>query len=149
MPKAPKICGTQDCINLVRGGTYCPEHAKQKQERWGTDRTAQAGHKARRARILKRDPHCMLRLTGCTGTSTVCDHIVPLAVLAPGIGDHDANCRGVCSPCDKKITSKQAHWIAGHNVQRPWTDKQIIVAHNESPPIAIAQAAAARTIWIA
>ena len=144
MPKAPAMCRTPNCINIVRNAAHCPEH-QQRQQRWGTDRTAQAGHKARRARILKLYPQCMLRLPGCTGISTVCDHIVPLAALAEGIGDHDANCRGVCGNCDKKITSRQAHFLAGHNVERPWTDAQLALAHSTPPTKPVG---APRTIWI-
>ncbi len=49
----------------------------------GTNRTATTAHKARRLRILRRDPMCQLGYAGCTGTSIICDHVIPLAAPTP------------------------------------------------------------------
>lgn len=55
-----------------------------------------------RARILRRDPTCQLRLDGCTNTSTEVDHI-------GSADDHREHMlRGVCHPCHAKRTQDQA-----------------------------------------
>lgn len=54
-----------------------------------------------RARILRRDPDCTLRINCCGAPSTEVDHIG-----APG--DHgDENLRGVCRSCHATRTGQQ------------------------------------------
>jgi 5-methylcytosine-specific restriction enzyme A len=119
-PRAPKICNEPGCTTLVAGESRCAKHYSRNKwgHKTGTNRTAKTGHKQRRERILRRDPLCQLGYAGiCTGISTVCDHIVPLAA---GGADSDANCQGVCEPCSNRKTSLEGHYIAGHNVPCPW-----------------------------
>jgi 5-methylcytosine-specific restriction protein A len=120
--RAPKICSEPGCLALVHdGGSRCPDDrsriGKWRKGKIGTNRTGTAAHKARRERILKRDPWCMLKLPGCQSVSTVCDHIIPLAA---GGADEDWNCQGVCQNCSDKKTSAEGHYLAGHDVPCPW-----------------------------
>lgn len=81
-------------------------------------RTSSPAHRARRARVLARDGHaCQLRLPGCAGHATVCDHVVNLAA---GGTDSDDNCQAVCGPCHKQKVNLEA--IAGrarYSAKRP------------------------------
>lgn len=120
-PRAARLCGHPECVALVYGtDRRCAEHRRE--GRWptktGTNRTVTNEHKQRRLRVLARDPLCQLRYEGvCTGISTVCDHIVPLAA---GGADTDDGCQGVCEPCGNVKTSREAHFLAGHDVPCPW-----------------------------
>jgi 5-methylcytosine-specific restriction enzyme A len=116
--RAPKSCSQEGCSTLTYdGASRCPEHHR-RNGKWGpkvgTNRTATTAHKARRLRILRRDPMCQSGYAGCTGTSTICDHVIPLAAGGP---DTDSNCQGVCRSCSDKKTSKEGHYLAGHNVE--------------------------------
>ena len=116
MARAPKLCGHVGCIQLVRGQTYCAEHARQRGwQRGGVTRTDTAAHRNRRLRVLARDNHqCQLRYDGiCTHTATVCDHIVP---LAEGGDDTDAGCQAACLECHRRKTSIEGHRARGHTV---------------------------------
>lgn len=146
-----KPCSNVNCPNLIeRGQRYCPGCAPA--SRWGdkglgSNRTGTKAHKSRRKRILTRDPMCQLRLPGCTATSTVLDHIVPLKAagitgLTAAQLDSDVNCRGICQRCSDKVSSQQAHYLAGHKVDCPWTDadvERLRVTEDSSTP---------RAIWI-
>src|SRR3984893_17224723 len=104
--RAPKICSQEGCSTLTYdGASRCPEHHR-RNGKWGpkvgTNRTATTAHKARRLRILRRDPMCQLGYAGYTGTSTICDHVIPLAAGAP---DTDSNCQGVCRSCSDIATT--------------------------------------------
>lgn len=117
--RAPSICNEPGCAALVPNGSRgrCPTHSRS--SRWTTptrSRTSTAGHKARRRRILRRDPTCKLAYPGCTITSTICDHVRALAL---GGSDTDNNCQGVCSHCHRIKTSREGHYAAGHNVPTP------------------------------
>jgi 5-methylcytosine-specific restriction protein A len=89
MPRAPKLCGREGCIELVRGQTYCDLHAKERG--WprgtGSTRTNTASHRQRRLRILKRDNYrCQLQYPGvCTDVASVVDHRQAL-----GLGGQDS-----------------------------------------------------------
>lgn len=131
-------CANVKCPRLIeRGQRYCPGCAPA--GRWGdkglgTNRTGTAAHKKRRGRILQRDPMCQLRLPGCTGNSTVLDHIVPLAAgsmvrLTVAQLDTDENCRGICQRCSDKVSAQQGHWFAGHRVECPWTAADVERLH--------------------
>jgi 5-methylcytosine-specific restriction protein A len=118
--RAPKCCSEIGCTILVHDGkSRCPAHRGE--SRWaprtGTSRTGTKAHKARRARILRRDPLCKLAYPGCTGTSTVADHIRPLAANG---ADTESNMQGACRSCSDKKTSQEAHFLAGHDVPCPW-----------------------------
>jgi hypothetical protein len=102
--RAPKLCNQDGCSTLVYdGASRCPAHhrrnGKWDAKRGYTNRTATTGHKKRRERILRRDPMCQLGFPGCTGTSTVADHIV---CLAAGGADVDTNMQGVCRKCSER-----------------------------------------------
>lgn len=56
-----------------------------------------ARHVAWRADVLLRDPYCRYRLTGCTGISTVADHIVRLSQGGPRYDLN--NGAGCCRNC--------------------------------------------------
>jgi hypothetical protein len=90
MPRAPKLCGREGCIELVRGQTYCDLHAKERG--WprgtGSTRTNTASHRQRRLRILKRDNYrCQLQYSGvCTDVASVVDHRQAL-----GLGGQDSD----------------------------------------------------------
>jgi len=58
-----------------------------------------------RARILRRDPVCVLAYPGCTVTSTEVDH-------GDAGTDADWNLRGVCASCHKQRTQAQAQAAA-------------------------------------
>lgn len=57
-----------------------------------------------RARVLRRDPLCLLNLPGCTTVSTTADHILP---VARG-GDLYAldNLRGACFSCNRQKSDR-------------------------------------------
>ena len=65
-----------------------------------------AGWDATRARILRRDPWCQIAGPGCAGRSTEVDH------RRRGGGEDDTNLRGVCHPCHKAKTQREA--ASGH-----------------------------------
>jgi 5-methylcytosine-specific restriction protein A len=55
-----------------------------------------------RDQVLARDPECRLKYPGCSGRSTEVDHIVR------GGGDYLYNLQGVCSPCHKVKSQREA-----------------------------------------
>lgn len=57
-----------------------------------------------RARVLKRDPICLLGLPGCTTISTTADHILPVA-RGGALYDLD-NLRGACFPCNRQKSDR-------------------------------------------
>ena len=116
--RAKKVCGHATCYELVPAGTiYCAEHERQRgwQRNTGVTRTDTTAHRKRRLRVLARDGHqCQLRYDViCTGTATVCDHIVP---LAEGGDDTDAGCQAACLKCHRRKTSMEGHRARGHTV---------------------------------
>jgi 5-methylcytosine-specific restriction protein A len=58
-----------------------------------------------RAAILRRDPHCRIRLEGCTTVSTEADHVVP---TSEGGSHSVGNGQGACASCHAKRTQQQA-----------------------------------------
>ena len=138
--RAPKICSHQGCVALVYdGGRHCAEHVKL--HRWqGTDtrRTSTAAHKARRARVLRRDGGvCQLGYEGvCVHPATECDHVIS---IADGGEDTDENCVAACKPCHARKTSLEGHRARGHNV----------ASVSRTPrPVAPTSPASPRSIWI-
>jgi 5-methylcytosine-specific restriction protein A len=75
---------------------------------WDTSRHPGSTRRQRkqRADILARDPACYLNYDGCTHTSTVEDHVIP---LSQG-GDRWAysNRRGACTHCHNIKTQQEA-----------------------------------------
>lgn len=59
-----------------------------------------------RAHILQRDPICYLHYDCCTYTSTVEDHVTPLA--QGGDRWSYSNRRGACKPCHDRKTQREA-----------------------------------------
>ena len=49
---------------------------------------------------------CELRLDGCIGAASECDHIVS---VADGGGHEVSNLRAACGPCHKQRTAQQGH----------------------------------------
>ncbi len=137
MPRAPKICSAQGCATLVRdGGSRWEEHKTARVNSsgpWGTSRTATRKHRERRLRVLGRDRYqCQLRYDGCLIAAHICDHIVPLAA---GGADIDRNCRAVCGPCHRRITSREANYIQHGTGECPWPDDDpTLKAGPPSPP---------------
>lgn len=115
MPRAPKHCGKHDCLNLVTGVPFCPEHA----HGWGkgNPRTKTPEHIAWRAEILKRDRGaCQLRYQGvCIGRATIADHI--LATKFGGAPLDLANGQAACKPCSDRKSSDEGHIALGHNIR--------------------------------
>ena len=116
--RAKHVCPVDGCTRLIDAGVRrCTEHASQRgwgaRTSSGTSRTGTAAHKARRLRILKRDPTCRLGYPGCTLTSTVLDHVVALGL---GGADTDSNCQGICHNCSLRKSSMEGHVAAGHDV---------------------------------
>ena len=58
-----------------------------------------------RARVLREEPYCQVRLEGCTRVSTTVDHIIPKA-LRPDLVMSRENCRGSCRNCNLKKGKK-------------------------------------------
>lgn len=52
-----------------------------------------------RARVIREEPTCRLRLTGCTRTSTTADHIIPRS-KRPDLTMVRSNLRGACAHCN-------------------------------------------------
>jgi 5-methylcytosine-specific restriction protein A len=129
MPRAPKICSEVGCTALVydRSKSKCEDHKRVGKwpDRYGTTRTAAAGHVKNRKAVLERDPYCKLRFAGiCTIRSTHCDHIIPVSA---GGSDDLSNLQGVCNPCHLRKTSYEGHAALGHttpeDVQKPQKGK--------------------------
>lgn len=59
-----------------------------------------------RADILTRDPICYLQYTGCTQTSTIEDHVIPLS--QGGDRWSYSNRRGACATCHNIKTQQEA-----------------------------------------
>lgn len=136
--RANKICAEPGCPKVCRPAERrCDVHRLSAagtsgwdSKRGTTPRTSRTGHKARRVRILKRDPECQLQLPGCTGTSSVCDHRVPLgAAIVVGLTeaqlDTDDNCQGACDACSRRKSSQEGHYLRGDNVECPWHPEDV------------------------
>lgn len=132
-PRAPRLCSHTGCVALVYGSnSRCAEHQPRRGSNrpFGaktgvTNRTATTLHKARRLRIIKRDPICRLAFEGCETTSTILDHRIPLAAavivgMTEAMLDVDANCQGCCRHCHGIKTSREGNYLRGANVPCPW-----------------------------
>jgi 5-methylcytosine-specific restriction endonuclease McrA len=105
MPRAPKQCGINGCVEIVPNGQRCEQH----KHGWKTSpRTASSllhqdkRWKPFRAAILARDGHlCQIRYPGrCTGTATTVDLIQP-AAHRPDLSFTPSNARAACRPCNE------------------------------------------------
>jgi 5-methylcytosine-specific restriction enzyme A len=161
MPRAPKLCNSPEgCTALVHDGSgRCPQHQR-RSGKWDakkgyTNRTATTEHKKRRTRILKRDPLCTLAYDGiCTKVSTVCDHAIPLAAaqlvgLTVAQLDTDDMCQGACEPCSRSKTAREAHYVAGHRVDCPWSPDAVARARRQPSADRPSSSRVPRTIAIA
>lgn len=71
-----------------------------------------------RARVIQRDPLCLLSLPGCTTISTTADHIVP---FARGGDLYDmGNLRGACFPCNRKKSDRLDEELERPFKSRAW-----------------------------
>jgi 5-methylcytosine-specific restriction endonuclease McrA len=52
------------------------------------------------AQVIREEPRCWLRLSGCTVVSTTGDHVVPVT-KRPDLALVRANVRGACRPCNE------------------------------------------------
>ena len=116
--RANKICGHHaGCIEVVpHGQRYCETH--QREHAWqgaGSPRTGTTEHKARRARVLKRDRYrCQLRYPGvCIVRAREMDHIVP---VTEGGTDDLSNLQSACGPCHQRKASMEGHAAHGHRI---------------------------------
>jgi len=65
-----------------------------------------------RARVLKEEPMCRVRLPGvCTGLSETVNHIVPKAV-APHLVMSRTNCQGSCRACNLQLGKRSRSSVA-------------------------------------
>jgi len=71
-----------------------------------------------RARVLREEPYCRLRLDGCTEISTVADHIVPKAVR-PDLVMVRENVQGACKSCNARRGRKSPARARADNPRRP------------------------------
>ena len=109
MPRAPKQCGRTSCGNLIRGKTYCPDHASG----WATSprtessqRTSSQAWKLQRAKTLQRDGGlCQVRGPRCEITAVAVDHVVS---VANGGTDDLSNTISICKPCHDDKTQREA-----------------------------------------
>lgn len=106
MPQKPnRPCVIRGCPNLAEPNSpRCKFHPRK--ERWSEGmkgRPMPHGWKSKRAKVLQRDPICRLQYEGiCAGFATEADHIIPNA------GDDPSNLQGVCGPCHKVKTQREA-----------------------------------------
>lgn len=64
-----------------------------------------ARYRRNRAEAMRRTAwRCELRLPGCIGAASECDHVVS---VADGGGDHVSNLRAACKPCHAQRTAQQ------------------------------------------
>lgn len=101
MARARKACSHPDCPNLQP----CPTHAR---PAWaGSTRRARLpkGWDKRRRYILQRDPICK-----------VCDEAVSTEVdhIQPGDDHSHTNLQGICKPCHRDKTQREAAAARNH-----------------------------------
>lgn len=90
-PRAPKHCGRNGCLALVRGRTYCDEHQP---VAWDGGYGSTRQWRKLRAVVLTEEPVCR----DCRiNPSTEAGHIIPRAY---GGTDERRNLKGQCHPCN-------------------------------------------------
>lgn len=95
MPRAPKVCSKVGCVNVLP----CPTHKPAAWQGSTRSRRLPSDWRARRARVLRRDPMCR----AChVRPSTEVDHIVA------GDDHRQANLQGLCHQCHRAKTSREA-----------------------------------------
>ena len=117
MPRAPKVCTTQDCSEAaVVGRTRCRGHEQKAEQRRGNPH--QRGYDNRwrqfRYQYLKSNPICV----DCSRIATDVDHIDGEGPLSPR-GYDETNLQALCHPCHSRKTARTQP--AGWNWQ-PETD---------------------------
>ncbi len=93
MPRAPKQCGSLGCTTLVRGTTYCLEHAP---KAWANSHSPASTYATRKLRreVLDEEPICM----DCgVNRSTDMGHIIPASQGGP---TERWNVKGQCRQCN-------------------------------------------------
>jgi 5-methylcytosine-specific restriction endonuclease McrA len=155
MKRAPHVCDQQGCPQLVPAGAgrKCPQHRRDDPGKFSSvrnsrARTSTAGHRARRASTLRvAGGRCQIRYPNiCTGDATVFDHIISLKMYGLLPADIRANVtvdmlnaapwnrQAACEKCSRRKASLEGHYLAGHNVARPY-DLSIIPQHVlDGPP---------------
>jgi 5-methylcytosine-specific restriction protein A len=106
MPTACITCGRK-----VFGASRCREHrGKAWKNRPKANQDRYSGNWPQLVQqILRRDPWCMLRGTGCERLSVEVDHI---RSVAEGGTNSPENLRGVCRRCHARRTGQQGAWAA-------------------------------------
>jgi len=105
MTRAPSVCSVPGCPAIATDHGRCATHAATR-NRWanGTPGYRDTGwnRAADRARILARDGwRCYI----CGRQAVTVDHVVPRSAGGP---DTDANKRGICTPCHRAKTAREA-----------------------------------------
>jgi 5-methylcytosine-specific restriction endonuclease McrA len=149
MPRAPHKCTEPGCPQLIPAGAgaKCPDHRRESAGKFGSvrnsrARTSTAGHRARRQSTLRQaGGQCQIRYDGiCADAATVFDHIISLKMhgLLPAairarvtvdmLDTAPWNRQASCEPCSRRKTSIEGHYVAGHDVPRPY-DLDVIPKH--------------------
>lgn len=99
MPRAPKYCGKNDCMNLVVATSYCPQHRRTASSKATSQRRWKEHIKPQ---VLQRDGYrCQLRYPGiCTEVATTADKIIP-AAQRPDLVYDMSNLAAACQPCNQ------------------------------------------------
>jgi 5-methylcytosine-specific restriction protein A len=113
VPRAPRMCGHQDCIAAVaHPARFCDDHSRDSIGWNNSPRTASSGRtstrawKLQRAKALQRDSHqCQIRGPKCTVTATEVDHVVPVYLNG---SDELGNLQSTCHKCHVSRTAAQA-----------------------------------------
>lgn len=101
--KPARPCRVATCSHLQP--CPVPGHQKQPWEKRPSPQTYNSAEwKRLRARVLREEPTCRLRLPGCTGRSTTAAHIQSVAER-PNLFLVRSNVRGSCASCNHREAS--------------------------------------------
>ncbi|WP_204806303.1 HNH endonuclease [Mycobacterium riyadhense] len=114
MPRAPRHCGYQGCLELVYPpDRRCPDHIgwKTSPRTASSQRTGKTAWKRLRNQVLQRDGHqCQIKGPGCLVHADQVDHIVPVHL---GGTDDPSNAQSCCKPCHDWKTAREARAARG------------------------------------
>ena len=118
MPRAPRICGHQECIAAVaHPARYCDAHSREnicwnKSPRTASStRTGTRAWRLQCAKALQRDDHfCRFQGPNCEVIAVEVDHY--LAVHRGGTDDL-SNLVSTCRACHKQKTENEAREVRG------------------------------------
>lgn len=72
-----------------------------------------------RDQVIREEPHCWLRLDGCTTWSTTADHIIPVK-YRPDLEMVRANLHGACAHCNYTRGAKTIAELNAPSTRRTW-----------------------------